>query len=61
MVEYSLARMLIEMDIVPDYILGSSLGEFPGSQCFDISNPDVIPFLNDYVSKLSETFSTAIH
>ncbi|TCS93655.1 acyltransferase domain-containing protein [Hazenella coriacea] len=28
MVEYSLCQVLLEMDIVPDYVLGSSLGEF---------------------------------
>ncbi|MGV9141470.1 MAG: family 20 glycosylhydrolase, partial [Promethearchaeota archaeon] len=34
------------------------LGEFPGAHCLDISNPDVFPFLEDYISLMSETFST---
>jgi len=34
------------------------LGEFPGAQSLDISNPEIYPFLTDYISKLSECFST---
>ncbi len=34
------------------------LGEFPGAQCFDASNPEYYSFINDYISLLSETFST---
>ena len=34
------------------------LGEFPGAQCLDISNPDIFNFLEDYIEKLSETFSS---
>jgi len=34
------------------------LGEFPGSQCLDISNPEIFPFLEDYISELSKCFST---
>jgi len=34
------------------------LGEFPGAQCLDISNPDIYPFLTDYISDLSKNFST---
>ncbi len=35
-----------------------SLGEFPGAECYDISNHDLYPFLNDYIAELSECFST---
>lgn len=34
------------------------LGEFPGAQCLDVSNPDIYPFLNDYISNMSKDFST---
>lgn len=34
------------------------LGEFPGAHSFDISNPDVIHFLNDYITEISKTFSS---
>jgi hypothetical protein len=34
------------------------LGEFPGAQCFNISNPDIYPFINDYISEMSKAFST---
>ncbi len=34
------------------------LGEFPGAQSLDISNPEIFPFLTNYISKLSECFST---
>lgn len=34
------------------------LGEFPGAQSFDISNPDIINFLNDYITEVSKTFSS---
>ncbi len=34
------------------------LGEFPGAQCLDISNPDVLPFLNDYITEISKVFSS---
>ncbi|MFO8018669.1 MAG: family 20 glycosylhydrolase [Promethearchaeia archaeon] len=34
------------------------LGEFPGAQCLNVSNPDIFDFLEDYVGKLSEIFST---
>jgi len=34
------------------------LGEFPGSQCLDVSNPEIFPFLEDYISELSKCFST---
>ncbi|MFX1446190.1 MAG: glycoside hydrolase family 20 zincin-like fold domain-containing protein, partial [Promethearchaeota archaeon] len=34
------------------------LGEFTGAHSFDISNPDVIPFLNDYITEISKTFSS---
>ncbi|TXT55070.1 MAG: hypothetical protein BAJALOKI2v1_690007 [Promethearchaeota archaeon] len=34
------------------------LGEFPGAHSFDISNPDVLEFVEDYISLISETFST---
>ena len=34
------------------------LGEFPGSECLDISNPEIYPFLTDYISELSKNFST---
>ncbi len=34
------------------------LGEFPGAQCFNCSNPKVLSFLNDYISELSKVFPT---
>ncbi len=34
------------------------LGEFPGAHSFDISNPQVLEFLEDYISKMSDCFST---
>lgn len=34
------------------------LGEFPGAKCYDISNPETYSFLNDYITDLSELFST---
>ncbi|MGV9172018.1 MAG: family 20 glycosylhydrolase [Promethearchaeia archaeon] len=34
------------------------LGEFPSAQCLDISNPDIFDFLEDYIGKLSDIFST---
>lgn len=39
----------------PEY---EHLGEFPGAQCLDVSNPKIYDFLRDYISKISETFST---
>ncbi|MHA1146719.1 MAG: family 20 glycosylhydrolase [Promethearchaeota archaeon] len=34
------------------------LGEFPGAQCLDISNPEVISFLNEYITEISKNFSS---
>ncbi len=34
------------------------LGEFPGAQCLNISNPDIYSFLNDFISEISNAFST---
>ena len=34
------------------------LGEFPGAHSLDISNSDVFPFLEDYISLMSESFSS---
>jgi hypothetical protein len=34
------------------------LGEFPGAHSLDISNPDIYPFLRDYISEMSKCFST---
>lgn len=34
------------------------LGEFPGAHSLDISNPDIYSFLTDYISKISDCFST---
>lgn len=34
------------------------LGEFPGAHSLDISNPDIYPFLTDYISEISKCFST---
>ncbi|MHA1233282.1 MAG: family 20 glycosylhydrolase, partial [Candidatus Helarchaeota archaeon] len=34
------------------------LGEFPGAQCFNVVNDDVFEFLDDYISLLSDAFST---
>jgi len=34
------------------------LGEFPGAQCLDISNPDIYTFLENFISELSGCFST---
>ncbi|TXT58055.1 MAG: hypothetical protein BAJALOKI1v1_1770005 [Promethearchaeota archaeon] len=35
------------------------LGEFPGAHSLDISNPDIFPFLTDFISELSRCFSTS--
>ena len=35
-----------------------NLGEFPGAHCFDISNSDIYPLIEDYISKISKSFST---
>ena len=35
-----------------------NLGEFPGAHCFNISNPKIYKFLRDYISEMSECFST---
>ncbi|MFX1274831.1 MAG: family 20 glycosylhydrolase [Promethearchaeota archaeon] len=34
------------------------LGEFPGAHCFDLSNPEIYSFIEDYISELSKSFST---
>ncbi len=34
------------------------LGEFPGAHSFDISNPRVLDFVEDYISEMSKCFST---
>ncbi|MFX1267414.1 MAG: family 20 glycosylhydrolase, partial [Promethearchaeota archaeon] len=34
------------------------LGEYPGAQCFNINNEKVFEFLNDFVSELSNAFTT---
>ncbi len=34
------------------------LGEFPGAQCLNVSNPEVLDFLEDYIKELSNIFST---
>lgn len=34
------------------------LGEYPGAQCFNISNKKVFEFLNDFISELSNAFTT---
>lgn len=35
------------------------LGEFPSAQCLDISNQEIFNFLEDYISEISECFSTS--
>jgi len=34
------------------------LGEFPGAHSLDVSNPEIYPFLQDYISEMSKCFST---
>ncbi|MHA1725075.1 MAG: family 20 glycosylhydrolase [Promethearchaeota archaeon] len=34
------------------------LGEFPGAKCYDISNPELYDFLNDYIAELSKCLSS---
>lgn len=40
MVEYSLARVLIERGIEPDYVLGASLGEFAAAAVAGVISPE---------------------
>ncbi|MBD3198168.1 MAG: family 20 glycosylhydrolase [Candidatus Lokiarchaeota archaeon] len=46
------------MDNILQHKKYQHLGEFPGAQSLDISNPDIVPFVRDYISKMSECFST---
>ncbi|MFX0177217.1 MAG: family 20 glycosylhydrolase, partial [Candidatus Hodarchaeota archaeon] len=35
------------------------LGEYPGAQCLNISNPEIYNFLEDYISELTNAFSSS--
>ncbi|MFX1557315.1 MAG: family 20 glycosylhydrolase [Promethearchaeota archaeon] len=35
-----------------------NLAEYPGSQCLNISNPQIYKFLEDYISEMSKSFSS---
>ncbi len=34
------------------------LGEFPGGHCFDLSNPEIYVFIEDFISEISKCFSS---
>ncbi|MFX1590617.1 MAG: family 20 glycosylhydrolase, partial [Promethearchaeota archaeon] len=46
------------VDNILSYKEYEDLGEYPGAQCFNITNKEVFEFLNDFILELSKAFTT---